>query len=280
MIISASRRTDIPAFFGEWFMNRLAERKVRVRNPMNPGSISEIALEPDIIECIVFWTKNPEPFLPYLPGIDDFGYRYYFQFTLTAYDAAIERNLNKTNIIQTFIKLSEYLGKEKVIWRYDPIFINDTFTLKYHLENFESLCEKLCRYTEKCVISFIDRYPFLTESFRKHTICEVSDSEIGVLAEGFTAVSKKYHVPLFTCCEKVDLGKYGIARNKCIDADLIGRLFNLNINAKKDTSQRLDCGCCVSRDIGAYNTCLHDCVYCYAKRGNEPAAHDPRSPLL
>ncbi|MDR2079706.1 MAG: DUF1848 domain-containing protein [Treponema sp.] len=280
MIISASRRTDIPTFFGDWFMNRLTERKVLVRNPMNPRSTSEITLDPDLIECIVFWTKNPENFLACLPGIDAFGYRYYFQFTLTAYDASIERNLNKTNIIETFIKLSEYLGKEKVIWRYDPIFINDKFTLKYHLENFECLCKKLYKHTEKCVISFVDKYLFLAENFRQNNISELSDKEIDVLADGFAAISKKYNLPLFTCCEKINLDKYEISHNKCIDADLIERLFNLNIKSKKDPSQRLDCGCCVSRDIGAYNTCLHDCIYCYAKRENKSAAHDPSSPFL
>jgi hypothetical protein len=280
MILSASRRTDIPAFFGEWFMNRLTERKVLVRNPMNPKSISEIALDPDLVDCIVFWTKNPENFLPYLPGIDDFGYRYYFQFTLTAYDSTIERNLDKTNIIETFIKLSEYLGKEKVIWRYDPIFVNDKFTLKYHIENFESLCKKLYKHTERCVISFVDRYPFLDENFKQNNIFELSDNEIDVLADSFTTISKKYNLPLFTCCEKINLDKYEIAHNKCIDADLIDRLFNLNIKYKKDPSQRLDCGCCVSRDIGAYNTCLHDCIYCYAKRGNKLATHDPKGALL
>jgi hypothetical protein len=279
MVISASRRTDIPAFFGNWFMNRLAEKRVPVRNPVNPKMISEIPLEPDLVECIVFWTKNPENFLNHLPMIDAMGYRYYFQFTLTAYDAAIERNVNKTNIVETFIKLSEYCGKEKVIWRYDPILLNDTCTIQYHLENFESLCGTLYTYTEKCVISFIDTYSFLVKKFRQNSIGELSTDEIDTIADNFAAIAKKYKVPLFTCAEKVNLTRYGIAHNKCIDDDLIERLFDLKVGSKKDPSQRLECGCCVSRDIGAYNTCLHDCVYCYAGRGNKLNTYDPNSPL-
>ena len=267
MILSASRRTDIPAFFGDWFMRCLGEKKVRVQNHVNPKIVSEIALDPDAIDCVVFWTKDPRNFLRRLPEIDALGYRYYFQFTLTPYDSSIERNLDKTGILDAFIALSERLGKEKVIWRYDPVFINGRFTLSRHLEHFELLCGKLCGHTEKCVISFIDQYPFLKESFRQHAIRGLSDGETDALAAAFAAIGKKYRLPLSTCCEKVNLDEYGITHNKCIDGDLIERLFNIRVKPGKDPSQRALCGCCVSRDIGAYNTCLHDCVYCYAKRG-------------
>jgi hypothetical protein len=270
MILSVSRRTDIPAFFGDWFMRCLGEKKVRVQNPVNPKIVSEITLDPDAIDCVVFWTKDPRNFLRRLPEIDASGYRYYFQFTLTPYDSAIERNLDKTGIVDAFIALSERLGKEKVIWRYDPVFINDRFSLCYHLEHFELLCGKLCGHTEKCVISFIDQYSFLKESFKQHGIRKLSDEETDDLAAAFSAIGKKYKLPLSTCCEKVNLDEHGITHNKCIDGDLIERLFNITVKAKKDPSQRVHCGCCVSRDIGAYNTCLHDCVYCYAKRGAPP----------
>jgi hypothetical protein len=267
MILSASRRTDLPAFFGDWFMRCIGEKKALVKNPVNPKIVSEIALDPDSVDCIVFWTKDPRNFLPRLDELDALGYRYYFQFTLTAYDSSIERNLDKTNIVDAFIALSERIGREKVIWRYDPIFINDTFTLSHHIDHFETLCEKLREYTEKCVISFIDSYSFLKKNFARHAIRELSDGEIDILAGAFSAIGKKYDLPLSTCCEKVNLDAYGITHNKCIDGDLIERLFNTQVKPKKDPSQRVNCGCCVSRDIGAYNTCLHDCVYCYAKRG-------------
>jgi hypothetical protein len=266
MILSASRRTDIPAFFGDWLMDCFGKKKVLVRNPVNPKMVSEIALDPDLIDCIVFWTKDPRNFLSRLSEIDALGYRYYFQFTLTAYDSSIERNLDKTNILDAFIALSERLGKEKVIWRYDPVFINDTFTLQYHREYFELLCRALCKHTNKCVVSFVDQYPFLKESFKRNNIRPLSDGETDEAAKALSAIGKNYGLPLFTCCEKIGLEQYGIGRNKCIDAELIERLFNLKVKPKKDPSQRVNCGCCVSRDIGTYNTCLHDCVYCYAKR--------------
>jgi DNA repair photolyase len=267
MIISASRRTDMPAFFGDWLVKCLEEKKVSVRNPINPKIVTELSLEPELIDCIVFWTKDPRNFLRRLPEIDALGHRYYFQFTLTPYDSSIERSLDKTSIVETFIALSEHLGKEKVVWRYDPIFINDKFTLSYHLEQFEALCRRLCNYTEKCVISFIDPYPFLKKRFMEHNIREPSGEETAALAEGLSALGKKHGLSLAACCEKADLNAYGIERNKCIDGDLIERLFNRKIKQKKDPSQRPNCGCCASRDIGVYNTCLHDCVYCYAKRG-------------
>jgi hypothetical protein len=274
VILSASRRTDLPAFFGDWFMQCLGEKKALVRNPMNPKIVSELALDPEGIDCVVFWTKDPGNFLRRLPELDALGYRYYFQFTLTPYDSSIERNLDKTKIVETFIALSEYLGKEKVIWRYDPIFINGTFTVPYHLEQFERLCEKLHGHTEQCVISFIDSYPFLKESFRENKIREVSDEETAILAGAFSAIGRKHKLSLSACCEKANLDAYGIGRGKCIDGDLIERLFNIRVKPKKDPSQRALCGCCVSRDIGAYNTCLHDCVYCYARRGT-PGANVP-----
>jgi hypothetical protein len=280
VIISASRRTDIPAFFGAWFYNRLKEKRVLVRNPRNPGMVAEIPLDPGLVECIVFWTKNPENFFPCIPELDRLGYRYYFQFTLTPYDAAIERNIDKSRITGIFIELSKMIGREKVIWRYDPILVNGVFTPDFHRKQFESLCRKLSPYTEKCVISFIDSYPFLRDKFSRHNITIPSTEEMDCIAELLSSIAKDHSLPLFTCCEKISLEKFGILHNKCVDADLIERLFNVKVKASQDPSQRTGCGCCVSRDIGAYNTCLHDCVYCYARRGTEPGIYDPGSPML
>jgi hypothetical protein len=280
VIISASRRTDIPAFFGEWLFNRLKEKRALVRNPRNPGMVAEIPLDPGFVECIVFWTKNPENFFRYIPQIDRLGYRYYFQFTLTPYDAVIERNVDKSRITEIFIELSKMTGREKVIWRYDPILTSDVFTLDFHREQFELLCGKLRPYTEKCVISFIDSYSFLKNEFTGNNISVLPEEKIPDTAEMLSSTAKKYNMPLFTCCEKIDLERFGITHNKCVDDDLISRLFNIKVTAARDPSQRNGCGCRVSRDIGAYNTCRHGCVYCYAQRGPEPGGYDPASPLL
>ncbi|WP_218109175.1 DUF1848 family protein, partial [Enterococcus avium] len=148
MIISASRRTDIPAFYSDWFIRRLQEGFLYVRNPFNARQIFKIVLSPDIVECIVFWSKNPAPLLKKLHLIDRMGYKYYFQFTITSYDSSIEKNVpEKKEVIETFVKLSEKIGKHKVIWRYDPIFLTDKFDINYHLKWFEYLASKLSKYT-------------------------------------------------------------------------------------------------------------------------------------
>ncbi|MDR3337076.1 MAG: DUF1848 domain-containing protein [Treponema sp.] len=282
MIISASRRTDIPAFYGEWFVNRIREGEVWVRNPMNPKSISKISLDPAYVECIVFWTKNPANFIPYLEKIEKAGHRYYFQFTLNPYDDDIEPNIDKNKAVETFITLSKLIGREKVIWRYDPIIVNSKYTAAYHSSSFRTLCEKLAAYTEKCVISFVDNYSFLSGVFKESGIKELDDSQIEEIANSISVIAKEYGVPLAACSEKIDLAKYGIGANKCVDNELINRLFNLNIKYKKDPGQRPACACAAGRDIGSYNTCGHNCVYCYAMRGKRGAlpAGDPASPLL
>lgn len=283
MIISASRRTDIPAFFGEWFYNRLLAKEVIVRNPMNPKILTKIQLDPRNIDCIVFWTKNPKDFLQYLPKIDKLGYKYYFQFTLTSYDSLLEKNVaKKDTIINTFIELSNLIGKEKVVWRYDPILINDKYSIEYHAKWFEYIIDKLQNYTEKCVISFIDSYSFLKKSFIENNIQELDINLITNIASILSEIAINKSIPLYTCTEKINLDSIGIRHNKCIDDELINRITNSILLSKKDVSQREECGCIASRDIGTYNTCTHNCIYCYAKRntGNQNILYDPNSPML
>jgi hypothetical protein len=284
MILSASRRTDIPAFYGEWFMNRLREGFVLVRNPMNPKQISRIDLDPSGIDCIVFWTKNPKNFLPCLDEIDRLGYSYYFQFTVTPYGNDLEPGLpEKSEILNTFIELSKHTGKEKIIWRYDPVIINKNYTPEYHFSKFDFFCNTLKNHTEKCVISFIDRYTFLDSNFKKFDIKEIETAEAERLLEKIVPAAASCGITVAACAEKIDLSKYGVHPNRCIDADLIGRLFGSDskkIKHKKDPAQRTECNCSASRDIGTYNTCIHGCVYCYAKRGTKPADYDPLSPIL
>jgi hypothetical protein len=275
MIISCSRRTDIPAFYGSWLMERLRAGEVAVRNPVNPKQVSRIELDSSSVECIVFWTKNPAPFMEHLNEIDAMGYNYYFQFTLTPYESDIERKLDKSKIIETFIRLSERIGRERVIWRYDPILINEKWTAGVHAEKFMEIIAKLYTRTEKCVISFIDSYPFLKKSFAENRISGPDAVTINEIAQNFSAIKNAYApaMQIATCCEKVDLAQYGIVHNKCIDDELVSRVTGAAIKYRKDPSQRLACGCLRSRDIGAYNTCRHDCLYCYAKRPGAVTLH-------
>ena len=286
MIISASRRTDIPAFYSEWFMNRLIEGYVLTRNPMNHSQVSKIILSPDVIDCIVFWTKDPKNILDKLPVIDDLGYQYYFQFTLTPYSQEIESFLRKKEeIIDTFIKLSEKKGKNKVLWRYDPIILNKDLTIKFHLEHFQYLCSKLSGFTGICNISFVDIYSKLGKAVKNNMLREITMEEMIKLASGFAKIGKSYGIELRACCERVDLSAYGVRQASCIDKTIIEEINGCSLEVKADTNQRMGCGCVQSIDIGAYNTCKNGCIYCYANYSypavvNNCLKHNPRADIL
>lgn len=285
MIISASRRTDIPAFYSDWFFNRIKEGYVLVRNPMNIHRVSKITLSPNVVDCIVFWTKNPQPMIARLDELKD--YNYYFQFTLNSYAKDIEPHVpaKDNGIIPTFKKLSDKIGKERVIWRYDPIIISEKYNVSYHIKYFEKLAQLLNGKFDKCVISFIDIYKKNVKNLQAIGANELLYDEIQLIAEAFSQISQKYGFELNTCAEKVDLASYGIYHGKCIDDKLIEQLCGYKISSGKDKNQREVCGCIESIDIGLYNTCPHKCKYCYANYSlkvvdNNYTKYDPNSPLL
>lgn len=284
MILSVSRRTDIPAFYSEWFYNRLKEGFVDVRNPINKNLISRINLNPQLIDCIVLWSKNPKPILKRLDELNE--YNYYFQFTINPYDKSLEPSVPRKNeVIKTFKELSEKIGKHRVIWRYDPIFYTDNIGYNYHVEYFDRLAEKLNNYTEKCTISFLDLYKKTERNLKGTTARELTTHEINELSPKLIKIANKYNLLLETCAEDVELGVFGINHGKCIDDILINRLIIGNLDTKKDKNQRDACGCIESIDIGAYNTCLHKCLYCYANFNSEivrqnKGNHNPKSSLL
>jgi DNA repair photolyase len=284
MIISASRRTDIPSYYSEWFLNRIKEKSVYVRNPMNTHQISKINLEPDVVDCIVFWTKNPKPLLDKLQLLKE--YFYYFQFTLNPYEQEIEPKLScKDEIIDTFKKLSDKIGSEKVIWRYDPILINEKYSLTYHIDNFGKLSGILNGYTEKVIFSFIDFYKRITKNVKLINVNEITTEEKNIIAEKFSQIAKENHFSIDTCAEDIDLSKYGIAHARCIDDRLIAKITGSNFTAEKDKNQRLECGCVKSTDIGEYSSCSNGCIYCYANYSQGLVEkniknHDCLSPVL
>ena len=272
MIISVSRRTDIPAFYTNWFLNRIKEGFVDVINPFNPKQANRISLSKENVECFVFWTKNPKPLLDRIDELD--GYNYYFQFTLNSYGKDIEPNVpsKAAEVINTFIELSKKIGKEKIIWRYDPILLTDKYTIEYHIKYFEKLARKLSPYTKKCVISFLDLYKKTERNMKHIQLEELTVDKMNIIAEGFSQVCKKYDLELATCSEELDLEKYNIKHNKCIDDELIETLFKISLVNKKRDNQRSLCGCIKCHDIGTYNTCLHNCVYCYANFNKEQSS--------
>jgi len=284
MIISASRRTDIPAFYSDWFLNRIKEGFVLVRNPMNFRQVSQVNLSPDVVDCIVFWTKNPQPMINRLSQLA--GYNYYFQFTLTPYDNTIETNVpDKKCLIKTFQELSARIGRDKVIWRYDPILLTNKFDVKHHVKWFEFLANELNGHTKKCVVSFIDMYKKTERNLKGIDLVPMSEELMKEVAHHLSLISKRYNLQLEACCEDIDLTQYGIEPGKCIDDELISKIIGKKLDIKKDPNQRLNCGCVQSIDIGAYNTCQHRCLYCYANFNNalvdkNVRLHSTKSPLL
>lgn len=271
MIISASRRTDIPAFYSQWLMNRLAAGFVKVQNPFNPAQVRQVSLRPQDVDCLVFWTKNPAPMLGRLDTLDGLGYAYYFQFTLTPYGQGLERNLRpKEELVDTFQRLGRRLGRHRVLWRYDPIILNDTLDISWHCAAFERLCAQLAPYTERVTISFVDLY----RKVRSDQIRQITVEEMAALARALSSAARRQGIDIQACCEAIDLTPYGIGRAACVDKALVERIGGRPIAARADPGQRRGCGCCQSVDIGAYNSCRNGCVYCYA---NYSAASIQRS---
>ena len=288
MILSVSRRTDIPAYFSHWFFQRLEERYVLVCNPRNPHQVSRVELNPSVVDGIVFWTKNPLPMLDKLDRLQE--YAYYVQFTLTPYGQDIEPGVPSKGkvVIPTFQKLSEVVGPHRVIWRYDPIIVSAAYPAQWHLEAFYRMSRALRGYTDTCVISFVDLY----EKTRKNTGSLVpGEVPIDVrqqLAKQFAQMAAQAGMRLCACCEE-DLSACGVHKSACIDAqrveEISGRPLASGLKTGEKGGQRPGCGCAQSVDLGAYHTCQNGCVYCYATSSQQRARrsfamHDPSSPLL
>ncbi len=311
VIISASRSTDIPAFYAKWFINRLKAGYCVWYNPFNqkPMYISFAKTK-----AVVFWTKNPEPLIPYLPELDKRGIHYYFQVTLNDYvNEGFEPNVGPVeHRVAVFKRLSDQIGKEKVIWRFDPLIVTPNLTVRQLLTKVYHVGNQLKGYTDKLVFSFIDVRAYRkvqnnlikeTSFFTRDTVdsAEPSGNYLEKLVDGLAKLrdhwkSEGWNITLATCGESIDLEKYGIKHNRCIDGELMERLFpedkelvyylrtgklpqpNLfggipeippDRKDLKDKGQRKVCGCMISKDIGMYNTCRHFCVYCYANTNKE-----------
>lgn len=286
MIISCSRRTDIPAFFAPWFQKRIQEGFVYTKNPINPKQMRKLLLNPEVVDMFVFWTKNAIPMMPVLDELDNYGYSYYFQYTITPYGKEIEPEVpNKQEILNNFITISKRLGKNRMIWRYDPIFLNETYTVEYHLQCFKSMYEQLKNYTNRIVISFIDLYKKTKKNTKEQITTELTKEEVEKIAEAFSHITKQDNIKLGTCSEEYDLTKFGIEPVSCISQEVIEEILNCKIRTKKDRGQRQICNCIESIDIGKYDTCQHGCIYCYATNDIQKVlrnqeVYDVNSPML
>ncbi len=284
MILSVSRRTDIPAFYSEWFYNRIKDGYFLIRNPMNAHQVSRVNIRPDVVDCMVFWTKNPKPMLNGLDELSD--YKYYFQFTITGYGKEIEPHVPElSEVIESFQTLSDKLGPNRVIWRYDPIIFTKDMTPEYHLSKFREIAESLYGYTNKCVISFVDIYPTKNKSNMKElSSVDISEDELNQFAKNLSAIASENGMKVATCAEKIDLSFCGIEHNSCIDRELIESIVGYPLKVNRD-GQRGECLCVKCEEMGTYNTCVHGCKYCYANYNDimvkEMAArYDVSSPML
>lgn len=285
MIISASRRTDIPSYYSEWFFNRIKAGYVCVRNPMNPRQVSKISLSPEVVDAIVFWTKNPESMLPGLGELAD--YPFYFQFSLTGYGQDVESNIphKKEHMIPIFQKLSEQIGRKRVIWRYDPILFSDKYSVEYHLKAFAQIAEALEGYTDRCIISFVDTYTKNSKAMQMLGAWELQGEQLRVFAAQLSAIAGRYHMSIATCAETVELIDCGIGHSSCVDRELLEEIIGCRLELSKDKNQRKECGCVESIDIGTYNTCRNGCKYCYANHSMDSVErncrlYDVNSPIL
>lgn len=282
MIINTGQRTDIPAFYAEWLINRIREGFVMTRNPFNESRITKYYLSPDYVDIINFCTKNPEPMLKYMDELKK--YKQFWYVSITPYGKEIEPNVpDKERVLEGFIKLSETVGINSTGWRYDPIFINEIYTVELHIREFEKMAKKLSGYTKICVISFIDLYGKVLRNFPE--VKPVPDRIKEELGKEFIKIAKNNGMTIYPCSEGKNLEKHGANCNGCMTAEIMETAIGEKLAIPKFKPAREGCVCYLSNDIGAYDTCGHFCKYCYANSSIETVKRnmklaDVNSPLI
>ncbi len=284
MIIQTGMRTDIPAFYSKWLLNRIEEGFVLVRNPYNPIQVTRYRLTPDVVDLIAFCTKNPAPMLPHMDALKAYG-QYWF-ITITPYGKDIEPNVpDKEKVMEDFKKLSGIVGVDSMGWRYDPIFIDEKHSVKWHISEFEKMAENLSGYTKSCVISFIDIYKKVERNFPNAG--EVSKADRIGIGKAFIRIGAKYGMTIRPCAEGDELAAYGADCSGCMTVNTFETALHAYLDVpKRKTNQRNgQCACLLGVDIGAYDTCGHLCKYCYANTNaafvkENMRKHDPLSPFL
>lgn len=281
MILNVSGRTDIVAFYTDWFMKRYHEGFVDVRNPFNPKLVSRIDFSD--VDAILFCTKNP---IPILNKINEINKPIIFHVTLTPYKKDIEPNVPpKGEIVEAVKKLSKIIGKDNLVIRYDPVFISAKYTLDYHIRAFENLCSLLDGYVSKILISFLDDYKNVRKNEKVLNFKELEESDYKAIGENFSASALKHHMIVHTCFEDRDLTEYGFSKDECLSHELAykltGKVYKKEWKARKEGK----CHCVQMVDIGVYNSCKHFCKYCYANYDEKQVQdnfinHDPNSSLL
>ena len=283
MIINTGARTDTVQYYTEWLLRRFSEGYVLTRNPLFPNKVSRYELTPDKVDCVVFCSKNYRPVLSRLHEITD-RFNTYFFYTITAYGEDIEPGVPSIgDSMKTLIELTEQVGKQRVSWRYDPVLLTRRYTVSRHMETFERMAEVLSPHIDRCIFSFVEMYKKLEVNMPE--LIPLTVQNIETLAGGFGKIAGKYGIYLQTCGMDGDFSKYGIHSSGCITLEILGKANGVAFKDLKHKGARHGCHCIESRDIGAYDTCINGCKYCYANKTPRRAfenyrRHDPASPLL
>ena len=283
MIINTGGRTDTVQYYTDWLLNRFSEGYVLARNPLFPNKVNRYELTPDKVDCVVFCSKNYKPILPRLHEITD-RFHTYFHYTITAYGKDIEPGVPSIEeSMQTLIELSKLAGKQRVAWRYDPVLLTEKYTVSRHIETFEKMANMLAPYIDRCIFSFVEMYKKLEINMPE--LIPLSAQDMEELAQGLGSIAEKNGIYLQTCGTNGDYTRYGIHASGCMTLDILGKANDISFKNLKHKGMRQGSHCIESRDIGAYDTCLNGCKYCYANKNPRKAYenykyHDPVSPLL
>lgn len=283
MIINTGGRTDTVQYYTDWLLNRFSEGYVLARNPLFPNKVNRYELTPDRVDCVVFCSKNYKPILPRLHEITD-RFHTYFHYTITTYGKDIEPGVPSIEeSMQTLIELSKLAGKQRVAWRYDPVLLTEKYTVSRHIETFEKMANMLAPYIDRCIFSFVEMYKKLEINMPE--LIPLSAQDMEELAQGLGSIAEKNGIYLQTCGTNGDYTRYGIHASGCMTLDILGKANDISFKNLKHKGMRQGSHCIESRDIGAYDTCLNGCKYCYANKNPRKAYenykyHDPVSPLL
>ncbi len=299
MIISASRRTDIPAFYSDWFMNQIRLGEFVRKNPMT-GELYKNSARRDDVDVIVFWTRNAHQMMKkgHIKELQDMGYDFYFQYTITGYTAKSPLGLrmdgsspHPLKAIEHFNELAEVIGPEKVIHRFDPIIVCNQISEEEVVRLYDKISSSIHQGCIRSVISFLDVYDNVGRNMQNSgfnpvdLLNQANKDRLHYILSGIKDISTKNGREVLSCAESLNLSSYGILPSKCIDSDYIRSVFGIKLSSSKDPGQRKECGCAKSIDVGQYNTCVHGCAYCYATQDQSLAvsnykAHEPDNGLI
>lgn len=283
MIINTGGRTDTVQYYTKWLLNRFNEGYVLSRNPLFPNKVTRYELTPEKVDAVVFCSKNYAPILPRLREISD-RFNTYFYYTITAYGQDIEPEVPSIDdSIATLLELEKMVGKERIAWRYDPVLLTKDYTISRHKDTFTSMAERLSGHIDRCIFSFVEVYKKL--QFNMPELIPPATEDMNELARILGTAAKKYNIDIQTCGTNGDYSAYGINASGCMTLAMLGRANGIQFRELKHKGMRHGCHCIESRDIGAYDTCINGCKYCYANIDPQKARdnyklHDPDSPLL